>query len=63
MTADDVRGLGEQAVATFRRAVAAGLEDVAFMRKDPDLDSLRIRRDFQMLLMDLAFPTESFAPK
>ena len=27
------------------------------MRKDPDLDPLRSRPDFQMLLMDLAFPT------
>jgi eukaryotic-like serine/threonine-protein kinase len=61
MTADDVRGLGEQAVATLRRAVAAGLEDVAFMRKDPDLEPLRSRPDFQMLLMDLAFPTDPFA--
>ena len=61
MTADDVRSLGEQAVATLRRAVAAGLEDVAYMRKDPDLEPLRRRADFQMLLMDLAFPADPFA--
>jgi eukaryotic-like serine/threonine-protein kinase len=61
LTDVDVRRLGEQAVATLRRAVAAGLEDVAFMRKDADLDPLRSRPDFQILLMDLAFPDRPFA--
>ena len=31
------------------------------MRRDTDLDPLRSRADFQMLLMDLAFPEEPFA--
>ncbi|MGA2700271.1 MAG: hypothetical protein ABSH35_04145 [Isosphaeraceae bacterium] len=44
------------------RAVAAGLQDAAFMRRDADLDPLRSRPDFQMLMMDLAFPDEPFAP-
>jgi len=44
------------------RAVAAGLQDAAFMRRDADLDPLRARPDFQMLMMDLAFPDEPFAP-
>jgi eukaryotic-like serine/threonine-protein kinase len=61
LTHDDARRLGGQAVATLRRAVAAGMEDVAFMRRDPDLDPIRMRPDFQLLLMDLDFPAESFA--
>ena len=62
MTAAEATTLGERAVETLRRAVAAGLEDAAFMRRDADLDPLRSRADFQTLLMDLAFPEEPFAP-
>ncbi len=61
LTGSDVRNLGRQAVATLRRAVDAGLQDVAFMRKDADLGPLRSRPDFQMLLLDVAFPEEPFA--
>ena len=59
--ATEVTSLGEQAVEALRRAVAAGLHDLAFMRRDPDLDALRSRPDFQLLIMDLAFPDEPFA--
>lgn len=58
----EVTSLGEKAVETLHRAVAAGLQDAAFMRRDADLDPLRSRPDFQMLMMDLAFPDEPFAP-
>jgi hypothetical protein len=34
---------------------------VAFMRRDADLDPLRARPDFQLLLLDLAFPGQPFA--
>jgi serine/threonine-protein kinase len=57
----DARALGDQAVEALRRAVAAGLRDVAFMHKDTDLDALRLRPDFQMLIMDVAFPDNPFA--
>ncbi len=60
LTGEEVSRLGEEAVATLRRAVAAGLEDVAFMRRDPDLDALRPREDFQLLLLDLDFPDKPF---
>ena len=59
--ADQVASLGEQAVLALRRAIAAGFQDVAFMRRDTDLDPLRSRRDFQLLLLDLVFPPEVFA--
>jgi hypothetical protein len=61
LTTAEASTLGEQAVETLRRAVAAGLQDVAYMRRDTDLDPLRSRPDFQRLLMDLAFPVEPFA--
>jgi len=61
LTAGEVSSLGEQAVLTLRRAIAAGLRDFAFMRRDTDLDPLRSRPDFQMLMMDLAFPEQPFA--
>jgi hypothetical protein len=61
LTDVDVNRLGQMAVESLRKAVAAGLDDVAFMRRDTDLDPLRSRPDFQLLLMDLAFPDEPLA--
>jgi hypothetical protein len=49
-------------MGVLRRAVAAGYREVAWMQRDPDLDPLRARPDFQLLKMDLAFPSKSFAP-
>jgi len=61
LTAGESQALGAQAVQALHRAVAAGLQDFAFMRRDTDLDPLRLRTDFQMLMMDLAFSDEPFA--
>jgi serine/threonine-protein kinase len=61
LTVDDVNHLGQMAVDSLRQAAAAGSADVAFMRRDTDLDPLRSRADFQLLLMDLTFPDEPFA--
>jgi hypothetical protein len=44
----------------LRRAAAAGYRDIAWMRRDPDLDPLRARADFQVFLLDLAFPADPF---
>src|SRR5262249_45824006 len=44
----------------LRRAVAAGYRDVTWMRRDPDLEPLRSRPDFRVLLLDLAFPADPF---
>jgi serine/threonine-protein kinase len=63
MRPGEASDLGAQAVQALRRAVGAGLNDFAFMRRDTDLDPLRPRTDFQLLMMDLAFPDEPLAPK
>jgi hypothetical protein len=49
-----------EAVATLRSAVAAGFSDGDQMIRDPDLDPLRSRSDFQLLMMDLAMPAVPF---
>jgi tetratricopeptide (TPR) repeat protein len=49
------------AVDALRQAVTAGFRDFAHMRVDKDLDPLRGRTDFQLLMMDFAFPPNPFA--
>ncbi len=61
LTSDDSRSLAAQAVLTLRRAVDAGFRNVGFMQRDTDLDALRGRTDFQLLLMDVAFPENPIA--
>jgi serine/threonine protein kinase len=51
----------DRAMEILRRAVAGGYRDDARMRRDPDLDPLRTRLDFRLLMMDLAFPADPFA--
>jgi eukaryotic-like serine/threonine-protein kinase len=61
MGAAEGQAEADRAMDSLRRAVAAGYGNLTHMRVDPDLDPLRSRPDFQMLLMDLAFPIEPFA--
>jgi tetratricopeptide (TPR) repeat protein len=51
----------DRAMDFLHRAVIAGYRDVTRMRRDPDLDPLRSRPDFQSLMADLALPTDPFA--
>jgi serine/threonine-protein kinase len=51
----------DRAMEILRRAVAAGYHDSARMRRDPDLDPLRSRSDFRLLIMDLAMLDDPFA--
>jgi hypothetical protein len=51
----------DRAMATLHRAVAAGLRSAEWIRADTDLDPLRGREDFKLLMMDLAMPKEPFA--
>jgi hypothetical protein len=48
-----------RAVERLREAVRRGYKDLAFLRKDPGLDVLRSRADFQKLLAELAERTST----
>jgi tetratricopeptide (TPR) repeat protein len=52
----------DRAMAALRRAVNAGSDNLEHMKHDADLDPLRVRTDFQRLLLDPAFPAVPFAP-
>jgi eukaryotic-like serine/threonine-protein kinase len=54
-------GEADNAMESLRRAVAAGWRDLTLMRKDSDLDSIRSRPDFQLLMLDLAMPADPLA--
>ena len=43
----------EQAVADFRQAIAHGFKAVEWLKTDPNLNPLRDRQDFRMLLESL----------
>ena len=58
---DEGRAYADRAMAALRRAVNIGSRDIPMLRSDRDLDSLRSRPDFQMLLLDVAFPNDPFA--
>jgi serine/threonine-protein kinase len=51
----------EYAMRALQRAVAAGYRDLRSLRTDPDLDAIRSRPDFRVLLMDLEFPADPLA--
>ncbi len=50
----------QKAMSILRRAIADGYRDDELMRIEPGLDPLRARLDYQLLMMDLAMPTEPF---
>jgi tetratricopeptide (TPR) repeat protein len=52
----------DQAMALLRKAVGMGYADADAFRNDSALDPLREREDFRMLMMELAFPADPFAP-
>jgi hypothetical protein len=49
-------------MALLRRAAAMGYRSTVFYRTEDALDALRSRDDFPLLMMDLEFPSEPFAP-
>ena len=48
--------LADRAMDDLRQAAAMGYRNPAQYRYEPDLAPLRGRRDFRLLMMDLAFP-------
>jgi hypothetical protein len=46
----------------LKSAVALGYRNVALMQGDPDLDPLRSRPAFQLLIMDRNFPDTPLGP-
>ncbi len=63
LTAAEGRAEAENAMKSLRRAVAAGWRNVDHMRADSDLDPLRGRPDFKLLMLDLAMPADPFVPR
>ncbi len=56
------RAEADKAMERLRLAIAAGWSQAALMRTDTDLDPIRSRSDFQLLIMDLVWPIDPFAP-
>jgi eukaryotic-like serine/threonine-protein kinase len=52
----------EEAMAALREAVTMSFRDHTLYRAESALDPLRNRPDFQLLMMDLAFPAQPFEP-
>jgi serine/threonine-protein kinase len=50
----------DKAIVALRRAVAGGYRQIKVIRKDPDLAPLMSRADFQLILLDAAFPDDPF---
>jgi serine/threonine-protein kinase len=61
MTTAEGRAAADRAMRWLHRAVDAGYRNVANMRSDHDLDPLRSRPDFRLLMMDLEFPDDPLA--
>jgi serine/threonine-protein kinase len=51
----------DRAIETLRRAIAQGYTFPAIISRDADLDPVRHRADFRLLMMDLAMPADPFA--
>jgi eukaryotic-like serine/threonine-protein kinase len=55
------RAYNDHAVELLRKASSAGFREASQFAQDDDLAPLRSRPDFQVLMMDLAFPAKPFA--
>jgi hypothetical protein len=49
----DETALADEALSVLNQAVANGFKDLARLNRDPDLDGLRDREDFQKLVSQL----------
>ncbi len=62
LTVAEGKAEAEHAMADLHRAIAAGFGTRALLGLDHDLDVLRSRPDFKLLMLDQAFPQDAFAP-
>ena len=60
ITAEGARTEADRAMTNLRQAAASGFRMLSLMAIDRDLDALRSRPDFQLLMMDLTFPEVPF---
>ncbi len=61
LSAAEGRAEADQAMTWLRKAVDGGFRPLAAIRSEDVFNALRSRPDFQLLLMDLAFPQDPFA--
>ncbi len=61
MSAVEGRVEADAAMVALRRAVDAGWRNASRARKDSDLDPIRSRPEFRLLMLDLEFPADTFA--
>jgi hypothetical protein len=63
-TVSDVEGSVEskRAMDELRHAASTGFRMLSLIAIDEDLDPLRARADFKLLMMDLMIPSDPFAP-
>ncbi len=59
---EEARAEADRAIAAAAASVAGGLRDLTAFRNEPDMDLIRPRPEFQLLLLDMAFPEDPFAP-
>jgi tetratricopeptide (TPR) repeat protein len=52
----------DRAMSRLQLAVAAGFHVLPLISTDHDLDAIRSRPDFRLLMMDLCFPSDPFIP-
>jgi tetratricopeptide (TPR) repeat protein len=57
----EARILADHAMVSLRRSAEQGKLEPSDLKADKDLDPLHSRPDFQLLMMDLAFPADPFA--
>jgi hypothetical protein len=62
LSAASGRGDADRAMTWLHKAVGLGFRSVGWMRIDPDLEAVRARPDFQLLVLDLGMPDDPFAP-
>jgi eukaryotic-like serine/threonine-protein kinase len=61
LTTAEARAEADRALDDLRQAVAHGYCETFWMRIGNNLDPLRSRPDFQLLMMNLAMPVDPFA--